>query len=227
MDIFFKVILALHIGGGSVALGSGALAMTLRKTASTQGLTQQGLTHVRVGRIYFWAMTAVAASAVVMCFLKPQQFLFYVAIFSYYLTFTGYRSIARKRAKIVVARVDWFAAVIGLAGGATMLVRGGMQTIGGESFGFVSVVFGGLCVGFSVLDMVRFSRPPAEKMAWWFNHLQRMLGAYIATFTAFLVVNATMLPQLVVWLAPTIVGTLGISAWTVYYKRKFRPSNIA
>jgi hypothetical protein len=62
-------------------------------------------------------------------------------------------------------------------------------------------------------------------MHWWFRHLSAMLGACIAATTAFLVVNAQVagLPRtsMIVWLAPTLIGTPAIAVWTAYYKRRF------
>ena len=48
-----------------------------------------------------------------------------------------------------------------------------------------------------------------------------MLAAYIATVTAFSVVNFDFLPPIIRWLWPTIVGTVGIVIWTRYYRKKF------
>ena len=68
-------------------------------------------------------------------------------------------------------------------------------------------------------------------MHWWFRHLSAMLGACIAATTAFLVVNAQAagLPRtsMIVWLAPTIVGTPAIAIWTACYKRRFSSSRKA
>jgi hypothetical protein len=41
-----------------------------------------------------------------------------------------------------------------------------------------------------------------------------MCGAYIASLTAFLVVNVKILPSLIVWLLPTMVITPLIFIWS-------------
>jgi hypothetical protein len=48
-----------------------------------------------------------------------------------------------------------------------------------------------------------------------------MLAAYIATVTAFSAVNFQFLPPVVRWLWPSVAGTLGIFAWSSYYRKKF------
>jgi hypothetical protein len=61
--------------------------------------------------------------------------------------------------------------------------------------------------------------------------MSAMLGACIAATTAFLVVNAPLagLPRtsMIVWLAPTLVGTPLTAIWTAYYKRRFAASGKA
>ena len=52
--------------------------------------------------------------------------------------------------------------------------------------------------------------------------MRGMLGSYIATVTAFSVVNFTFLPTTVRWLWPIVVGTPLITAWITYYRLRFR-----
>jgi len=50
------------------------------------------------------------------------------------------------------------------------------------------------------------------------THLQRMIGAYIASLTAFLVVNNTILPGVIAWLLPSVLLVPFIMAWSKKYK---------
>ncbi|TAE24643.1 MAG: hypothetical protein EAZ92_13205 [Candidatus Kapaibacterium sp.] len=213
METIFNIFLAVHVAGGAVSLLSGAAAMIAAKGKRV---------HRQAGSVYYWAMAAVCASALVLSVLHPKQFLFYVAIFSFYLCFTGKRILRMKSLGTKATMQDWCG--LGLAGvaGIAMLVRGGMSLARGVSFGWVSVVFGALCLGLSLLDAQRFRTAPTERMHWFFTHLTRMIGGYIATFTAFCVVNVHFLPALAVWLLPTAIGTVGIAGWTAHYRRKFR-----
>ena len=90
-----------------------------------------------------------------------------------------------------------------------------------SSFGIVAIVFGVIGLLFGMSDMRDFLHPPADKMAWWYSHMTRMLSAYIATVTAFSVVNFQFLPPVARWLWATMLGTLGIVVWTRYYRKKF------
>ena len=91
-----------------------------------------------------------------------------------------------------------------------------------ERVGIVPVVFGVFGMVLAGLDFWRFGWPPADRHAWWFAHMRGMLGSYIATVTAFSVVNFTFLPTAVRWLWPIVVGTPLIAAWITYYRLRFR-----
>ncbi|HEX4349838.1 MAG TPA: hypothetical protein VH251_05610, partial [Verrucomicrobiae bacterium] len=54
--------------------------------------------------------------------------------------------------------------------------------------------------------------------------MTRFLAAYVATVTAFSVVNFRFLPDLWRWLWPTVIGVIGISIWRAYYTNKFHRS---
>jgi hypothetical protein len=83
------------------------------------------------------------------------------------------------------------------------------------------VIFGALGIVLAGQDVQSFLRPPTAKHAWWFGHMGKMLGAYIATVSAFSVVNFAFLPPLIRWLWPTAIGVPGIFIWISYYRRKF------
>jgi hypothetical protein len=78
---------------------------------------------------------------------------------------------------------------------------------------------------FLVGDVRKFRRPPTEKMHWWFTHIAAMCGGYIATVTAFVVVNVQMNPGWVPWLLPTAIGTPLIMRTIRKYKKQFVSKN--
>jgi hypothetical protein len=59
-------------------------------------------------------------------------------------------------------------------------------------------------------------------MHWWYNHIGGMGGGYIATVTAFVVVNVKMNPGWILWLLPTAIGAPIIYRTVAHYKRQFR-----
>jgi len=216
MGDVFRIVLTFHIFCGGVALFVAPGAMLTRKG---------GLWHRRWGKIYFWAMALVALTALVLSFLRPGLFLALVAVFSFYLAFTGYRVLYRKNPRQRAGLLDWGGTVLMLLGGAA-LVGYGLYLLRTSGFGMVAVVFGGIGLVLASLDVRAFLRPPADKRAWWFTHMTRMLAAYIATVSAFSAVNFFFLPTLVRWLWPTVVGLIGILVWTHHYRKKFAATNI-
>lgn len=211
MDGIFKAVLTIHILFGSVALFVAPAAMLTRKG---------GVWHRRWGKIFFWAITGVAITAVVMSLIRSGLFFLLVALFSFYLALTGYRVLYRKTPQQRASQGDWIAVSAMLVGSVALLAYGAYLMLT-SSFGMVALVFGALGLLFAIRDIYEFRHHPADKKAWWYSHMTRMIAAYIATVTAFSVVNFKFLPPVPRWLWPTVVGTAGIIIWSRYYRRKF------
>jgi uncharacterized membrane protein len=203
-----------------IAFGTMALVVAPGAMATVKG----GRWHRRWGKIYFWAMAGVAATAFVMCYLRSGVFLFLVGIFSFYLALTGYTVLARKKATDRPAITDWIAAGAMVAAGVAFLVTGAMGMNRSDYAWVRNFVFGGIGLLFGAADLVNLIRWRGWRnpRGWMYYHMTRFLGAYIATVTAFSVVNLLFLPFLVRWLLPTGVGLVGILMWRRYYRRKFK-----
>ena len=102
----------------------------------------------------------------------------------------------------------------------------GLISIAGHSISIVSVVFGILGMRLAWNSLHTFLRRPDDKMFWWYDHLQGMIGSYIAAMTAFSSINLSHWfgSAWWVWLWPTMIGVPAISLWTAYYKKKFAAS---
>lgn len=211
MDRIFHFTLALHILNGTVALLIAPLAMITVKG---------GLWHRRWGKIYFWTMAGVALTAIVMCFIKSGVFLFLIAIFSFYMALTGYTALRRKTPGDRPGLSDWCAAIAMLLAGIVFVATGALDASHGNER-WVRIVFGSIGLVLSGMDIRSFIKPSLSKRAWMFQHMGRFLGAYIATVTAFSVVNFQFLPYLWRWLWPTAIGVPLIIIWQSYYRRKF------
>jgi hypothetical protein len=224
---YLRVLLALHILCGVTAFVCAPVAL-----ATAKG----GRTHRRWGKIYFWAMAGVAATALALSFALPIFFLAMVAVFSFYSAYAAYRILYLKdlyeggRPKLY----DWIAAGITVASSLLLFLMGfvrpvlmgvGVLRIAGQTVSIVSIVFGLIGMRMGLGSLYGFLKPSPEKMAWWFVHLQGMIGSYIAAMTAFSAVNLGRWFGAAwwVWLWPTMVGVPAISIWTAYYKKKFAP----
>ena len=80
--LYLRILLDLHIACGVIAFICAPVALI-----SAKG----GNTHRRWGKIYFWAMTGVAVTALALSFALPIFFLAMVAVFSFYSSFAAYR----------------------------------------------------------------------------------------------------------------------------------------
>ncbi len=211
-------ILWLHIAAGFGAFFIAPVVMIVKKG---------GKTHRQWGIYYLYAMTVVAVSAILLTFYRPNLFLFFIAIFSYYFAFSGYRVLRRKRPDKgqKAERLDWSVALAALAVCAGMAVWG-VSLIVSDNFGFAAIlltfgVLGGVGIG---SDVRKLARPSLEKNAWWFDHMGGMVGSYIAAVTAFSVQNFTFMPPILRWLWPTAIGAIGLTVWIRYYRAKFSRS---
>jgi hypothetical protein len=210
--LVIRIILATHIVAGTIALFVVPVVLAVRKG---------GARHRQFGLAYVYSMAVVALTALVCGPYFHNYFLMLIAIFSSYLTFCGWRVLARKRpAEQPAAAVDWLGALLAVGAGLGMIAMGVFAHGFFGDFSIVLGVLGAICTGAGARSIAGFLRPPRERSAWLFAHFSNMLAAYIATVTAFSAINFHFLnPIWVRWLWPTVVGTIVISWYTTKYKR--------
>lgn len=214
--LFLRCLLVVHIGMGLVAFVCAPVAL-----ATAKG----GKTHRRWGKIYFWAMAGVAATALALSILLPILFLALVAVFSFYAAFSAYRILSLKdlgrggRAQWF----DWAAALVTFATSGVLAWIGAFRPQLVPGTGLIAEVFGAIGMVIAARSMGTFLRPPAEKQFWWYLHMSGMIGSYIAAVAAFSVVNLS--PHFGnawwVWLWPVMVGIPALEIWKRSYRAKF------
>ena len=212
----FRILLALHIGAGTVALFVGPGAMFTKKGAAW---------HRFWGKVYVYAMGVVAVTALPMGAIHPSPFLQAVAVFSFYLAFSGWRLLRRKNTEATLTRArlaDALPAALMLGASGYLLYNGGRVLIGGNAFGTVLLVFGALGGGLALNEIIAIYQPITDPKKRIPGHIGRMCGAYIATLTAFSAVNLTFLPAVFVWLWPTALGAPLIAYMVRRYRAKPR-----
>lgn len=197
-----RALLILHILSGAIALFSAALALSTEKGKKF---------HVLSGKSYFWAMVLIFLTAIPMSILNSNVFLFLIAIFSFYLAFSGKR-FARNR-KGIPARLDLIAVNFMFLSGAGMWILAIIFFINNDSQFITLIVFGFLALSLGYGDFQTFKNQTAtgkERIA---KHLTNMMGGTIAVVTAVLVVNPPADPEWVWWIVPTVLITPVISWW--------------
>jgi uncharacterized membrane protein len=217
--LWMRAFLSVHIAAGSGAFVLAPLALLTAKG---------GKAHRRWGKIYFWSMAVVAATAFVMSAYRPILFLALVAIFSFYNAFVAYRVLGQKAAVTgakVVRPLDWIGALFCFTASGALVLLGALRPQLVSNLGIPAIVFGLIGMNISGRAMWGFTHPPKEKMFWWYAHLQGMIGSYIAAWTAFCVVTIGPLLHGAwwIWITPVAIGIPAMIATTAYYQRKFAP----
>ncbi|HWB64137.1 MAG TPA: hypothetical protein VG603_11540 [Chitinophagales bacterium] len=207
-QVFYYTMLAIHIASGGAALITGLIPLF-----SAKG----GKLHRRAGLVFYYAMMAVAASAFVIAVGKHLNFLLAVAVFSFYMNYMGRRVLKNRGGKFMW--FDWLPVAAGLVTGVYLV----------STLQIVAVVFGGILVSMAVQDIIMQLRgdeaiKKAAKLRV-LTHISRMVGTYIATSTAFLVVNINFVkPGWLLWLLPTAIGTPVIIYFTSQWRAKLKPA---
>ena len=197
-----EILLSIHILAGSVALVSAALALSTEKGKKF---------HVLIGKAYFWSMVIIFLTALPMSIITGNVFLFLIAIFSFYLAFSGMR-FAKNRTG-VPTRVDLIAVNFMFLSGVGMWILAIIFFIDNDSRFIMLTVFGFLALFLGYGDFQTFKDQTAigkERIA---KHLTNMMGATIAVVTAVLVVNPPSNPEWVWWILPTVLITPIIFWW--------------
>ncbi len=215
---WMHALLNLHMVSGGGAFVLAPLALVTAKG---------GRAHRRWGAIYFWCMAGVATTALIMAIWRPILFLALIAIFSFYAAFGAYRVLGQKgawRGRSAVRALDWAAAILCFSACVALVLFGVFWPELIQNLRIPAVVFGLVGVRISARAIWRFTHPPADKMFWWYIHLQGMIASYIAAWTAFCLVTLGPLLHGVwwLWLVPISVGLPAILVTTAYYRQKFR-----
>ena len=205
MEIVYKTTLCLHILSGFLALLCGCVSVISKKG---------GKLHRNSGKVFFYSMLAVCFTSVYIAIVKDNTFLLSIGIFSFYLNYFGYMAIRDKSLR--PKPLDWLVLLAAAVNSFFMVY----------SMNTVLMVFGAMCF-FGIIQDLRTSiavlqGKPLAKLMWLRRHIGMMMGAFIATTTAFLVVNMAFfaplhLPAWFAWLLPTFI----LLPLIVYFTRKY------
>lgn len=212
----FTILIILHVAGGTIGLISGTIAAVVVKGKKA---------HLLNGKIFFYAMLMTAVSALIISNLPGHYniFLFSVGGFTLYMILSGYRAVWLKRNYGKTTHsfnwIDYGIMLFAVVFGVWLLVLSFKNIVMHDMFGIVPGVFGLICLGYAVLDLRLLIKKVGVKQSWMSNHITRMMGAIIASYTAFLVVNVQIEMQWVLWVAPTVIGGMLISRFIKKYVR--------
>jgi hypothetical protein len=205
MDNIYKIMLGLHIVSGFLALLCGGVSLVVKKG---------GTLHRNSGKIFFYSMLGVSSTAIFISIVKNNQFLLLIGIFAFYLNYAGFRAVQNK--SLNPSSLDWLMLAIAVANSFFMVY----------SLNMILMIFGG--IGFYAAiqnlrtNIMLLKKKKLPELAWLKMHIGMMMGAYISTATAFLVVNMNSfdfmnLPYWFIWLLPSFV----LLPFSMYYTKKY------
>lgn len=214
MESLMKTALFLHALSGGIALITGLFAIFSKKGKRL---------HLKSGLIYYWSMMAVVITGVILGSYRSNIFILTIAVFSFYMVFTGKRILGNKK-EVVAKPLDWSASILCLSIGLFMLYLGIINVL---KIGFAGsvpmlLVFGFFLSWMCLEDIMLMKSKKFIKGSYLLKHISRMGGSYIATSTAFLVVNISFQPQWIIWLLPTVIGTPMIVSASKKWKTKLK-----
>jgi hypothetical protein len=176
--------------------------------------------HVTFGRVYTWAMLALAATGVPLAarglfFEDPRQranalFLFFIALLASDNAWIGVHALrAQRSGSVIASRMD-------LAVPSLLLAASLGLGMFGITRGVVLHLFFGVLGSALALGQLRDLRRPARtRTDALMMHISGMGVSCVTTLTAFLITNARHVFHLrafnvVVWITPAVFGTVAI-----------------
>ncbi len=213
MELLIRNLIYVHAFLGGVGLLTGAVSIAVRKG---------GVLHTKSGKIFSVSMIGSALISLFVARMPNHEnlFLFLIGIFTIYLVLSGNRALTFKLKTKQQANVtDKMISGTMLAGSIFMILYGVFAIVKEIPNNVLFLFFGGVGLFMTISDFKTFSTFKESKNAWLRSHIGRMVGALIASVTAFMVAGLDF-KNLIAWLSPTIIGTLYIAYWSRKVKSK-------
>lgn len=217
MDIeqIITILIYVHAFFGGLGLITGIISVVVKKG---------GGIHKKTGKVFSFAMVISAVLSLIIARMPHHEnlFLFLIGIFTIYLVLSGNRVLSfKKKSK---KTVDWKDNSIS---GSMLLVSILMLGIGTVGLfqqinnSILYLFFGVFGILLTITDFKKYKSLPLKKNEYLKLHVGRMVGALIASVTAFLVAGLSI-NSAIVWFLPTLIGT----AYIIYWGRKLQPKTV-
>ncbi|WP_051907872.1 hypothetical protein [Flavimarina sp. Hel_I_48] len=216
MEQSITIAIYVHAFFGGIGLIAGTISFLVKKGSKS---------HLLAGKWFSIGMIISSLISIPVAWIPGHKnmFLFLIALFTIYLVLAGNRALTFKPIfkktsatlidKLISGSMMLFAMVM-IGVGILGLIQDGQNAV-------LFLFFGLFGLGFAIKDFRFYKNPAADTSKWLVNHLARIIGAYIASITAFMVAGLNF-DNLAAWMLPTLIGTGAIIYWTRRVgKRKF------
>ncbi|WP_400074261.1 hypothetical protein [Zobellia russellii] len=214
MEQTITFFIYLHAFLGGVGLITGIGSIIVKKGSSL---------HKKFGKLFSIGMvgSSVISMPIAMMPNHENLFLLLIGLFTVYLVLIGNRALAFK-IKTEADVVDKVISGSMLFFSILMLGIGLNTLLNTNTMGILYVFFGGFGLLLTFKDFQFYKNPQKTKNRWLISHIGKMIGALIASITAFIIAGLSI-GNLIAWTLPTVLGTIYI----IYWKRKVNPKTVA
>jgi uncharacterized membrane protein len=206
-------IIYIHALLGGIGLLTGIASIVVKKG---------GTIHKKTGNVFYYSMLASAMLSIAIAMMPKHvsPFLLLIGVFTTYLVLGGKRALSFKnKNKTAATFTDKLISTGMLLAGFIMVGYGIYTLLHQNNIGILFLFFGAFGLAGSIRDFVDFKNKAyiTQKNKWLKAHLGSMVGALIASVTAFMVAGLNF-TSLWVWLSPTCIGT----AYIIYWGKKVK-----
>ncbi|MDF4204685.1 hypothetical protein PXD56_17070 [Maribacter sp. SA7] len=213
MENIIKIFIYIHAFFGGVGLITGIASIIVRKGQRN---------HKLLGKWFSWSMIISSVISLVVARMPNHinTFLFLIGIFTIYMVLAGNRALTFKSTKKTKANLtDKLVSGIMAICALLMIGFGVTGLLNGYSHSILYLFFGIIGLFLPYGDYKLFKNTLNNRKLWLINHLSRMLGALIASVTAFFVAGMHQ-DNLWAWITPSVLGTAYIIYWIKKTKGK-------
>ena len=209
MEETIKILIYIHAFFGGIGLITGIGSVIVEKGSPI---------HKRMGKLFSIGMITSSLISVPISWMPNHEnlFLFLIGLFTIYLVLAGNRALTFKTKE----KADWIDKMISgsmFLFSSIMIIIGTYGIFNNISFSELYLFFGGFGLFLTIKDFRFYKNSRNPKNAWLISHIGKMIGALIASITAFIIAGLGI-GNLMAWTLPTILGTFYI----VYWKRKMK-----
>ncbi len=216
MEETIRILIYIHAFFGGLGLVTGIGSIIVKKGS---------IPHKKMGKLFSIGMVTSSLISMPISWLPNHEniFLFLIGLFTVYLVISGNQILTFKsKSKKLAKRIDKIISGSMLALSILMILFGTYGMIKGNSTYLLFIFFGGFGLSLTIRDFIFYKNLEKTKNGWLSNHIGKMIGAFIASITAFIVAGLGI-GNLIAWTLPSILGTIYI----IYWRRKLKIKTVA